>query len=170
MFDVLKKLGFFFRENKWRYILSFITLALANIGSVVVPYLVGRFIDAIVTGEMNSTLLSTYAIQFLILILLTYALDYVWGYGLFSGAYKLQKEMRQKLMRHFLRMRAPYFEKFRTGDTGHSFCCGNNRLRNDGADECDRLFFNNYSHDGNHSKLAINIGYNHSDDSFNVHC
>lgn len=116
MFDVLKKLGFFFRENKWRYILSFITLALANIGSVVVPYLVGRFIDAIVTGEMNSTLLSTYAIQFLILILLTYALDYVWGYGLFSGAYKLQKEMRQKLMRHFLRMRAPYFEKFRTGD------------------------------------------------------
>ncbi|MDZ7835101.1 MAG: ABC transporter ATP-binding protein [Alkalibacterium sp.] len=116
MFDVLIKLKFFFKEHKWQYILSFITLALSNVFSVIIPFIIGRFIDGIVTGEMNRELLRTYSIQFAALVFITYGLDLIWGYGLFSGAYKLQQQMRSTLMRHFLRMRAPYFEKFRTGD------------------------------------------------------
>ncbi|MCC5894535.1 MAG: ABC transporter ATP-binding protein [Alkalibacterium sp.] len=116
MFEVLIKLKFFFKENKWQYLGSFIALAIANVFSVFIPYIVGRFIDAIITGEMNTEILRRYSLQFAALIFITYGLDFLWGYGLFSGAYKLQKEMRSKLMRHFLRMRAPYFEKFRTGD------------------------------------------------------
>lgn len=116
MFEVLIKLKFFFKENKWQYLGSFIALAIANIFSVFIPYIIGRFIDAIITGEMNAVILRNYSLQFAGLIFITYLLDFLWGYGLFSGAYKLQKQMRSKLMRHFLRMRAPYFEKFRTGD------------------------------------------------------
>lgn len=116
MFEVLFKLKFFFKENKWQYLGSFIALAISNIFAVIIPYIIGRFIDAIVTGEMNRELLRTYSLQFTALVFVTYGLDLLWGYGLFAGAYKLQKEMRSALMRHFLRMRAPYFEKFRTGD------------------------------------------------------
>jgi ATP-binding cassette subfamily B protein len=116
MFEVLKKLKFFFKENTWRYILSFFSLAVSNVAAVIIPYIIGRFIDAIVTEEMNTQLLWRYALQFGGLILLTYAVDFIWGYGFFGGAYKLQKQMRRSLMGHFLRMRAPYFEKFRTGD------------------------------------------------------
>jgi ATP-binding cassette subfamily B protein len=116
MFDVLVKLKFYFKENKWQYLGSFIALAVSNIFAVIIPFIIGRFIDAIVTGEMNAAVLRTYSIQFAGLVIITYGLDFLWGYGLFAGAYKLQKEMRSKLMRHFLRMRAPYFEKFRTGD------------------------------------------------------
>ncbi len=116
MFDVLVKLKFYFKENKWQYLGSFIALAVSNIFAVIIPFIIGRFIDAIVTGEMNAAVLRTYSLQFAGLVIITYGLDFLWGYGLFAGAYKLQKEMRSKLMRHFLRMRAPYFEKFRTGD------------------------------------------------------
>ncbi|WP_423188853.1 ABC transporter ATP-binding protein [Alkalibacterium sp. f15] len=116
MFDVLIKLKFFFKEHKWQYIISFFTLALSNVFAVFIPFIIGRYIDAIVTGEMDRDLLITYSIQFAALIFITYGLDLIWGYGLFSGAYKLQQQMRSTLMRHFLRMRAPYFEKFRTGD------------------------------------------------------
>lgn len=116
MFEVLIKLKFFFKENKWQYGIAFICLAIANIFAVIIPYIIGRFIDAIVTGEMNTDLLLRYSLQFGGLVIITYVLDFIWGYGLFAGAYKLQKEMRSTLMRHFLRMRAPYFEKFRTGD------------------------------------------------------
>ena len=116
MFDVLVKLQFYFKENKWQYLGSFIALAISNIFAVIIPFIIGRFIDAIVTGEMNAAVLRTYSLQFAGLVIITYGLDFLWGYGLFAGAYKLQKEMRSKLMRHFLRMRAPYFEKFRTGD------------------------------------------------------
>ncbi|OJF93818.1 ABC transporter ATP-binding protein [Alkalibacterium sp. 20] len=116
MFDVLIKLKFFFKEHKWQYIISFFTLAVSNVFSVFIPFIIGRFIDAILTGEMDRDLLITYSIQFTALIFITYGLDLIWGYGLFSGAYKLQQHMRSTLMRHFLLMRAPYFEKFRTGD------------------------------------------------------
>lgn len=116
MFEVLVKLKFYFKENKWQYLGSFVALGVSNIFAVIIPYIIGRFIDAIVTGEMNSDLLRTYSLQFAALVIVTYGLDFLWGYGLFAGAYKLQKEMRSKLMSHFLRMRAPYFEKFRTGD------------------------------------------------------
>ncbi|WP_368646105.1 ABC transporter ATP-binding protein [Alkalibacterium putridalgicola] len=116
MFDVLIKLKFFFKEHKWQYIISFITLALSNVFAVIIPFIIGRFVDAIVTGEMNAELLRIYSLQFAALVFITYGLDFIWGYGLFAGAYKLQRQMRSTLMRHFLRMRAPYFEKFRTGD------------------------------------------------------
>ncbi|WP_161878185.1 ABC transporter ATP-binding protein [Alkalibacterium sp. MB6] len=116
MFDVIFKLKFFFKENKWQYLIAFICLAISNVFAVLIPFIIGRIIDAIVTGEMNSDLLLTYSLQFGGLVILTYLLDFVWGYGLFEGAYKLQRQMRSALMRHFLRMRAPYFEKFRTGD------------------------------------------------------
>ncbi|GAA0364901.1 ABC transporter transmembrane domain-containing protein [Alkalibacterium iburiense] len=116
MFDVLIKLKDFFKENKWQYSIALVCMAIANIFGVIIPYIIGRFIDAIVTGEMDRSLLITYSLQFLGLVLVTYVLDFIWGYGLFAGAFKLQKEMRSTMMRHFLRMRAPYFEKFRTGD------------------------------------------------------
>ena len=116
MFDVLIKLKFFFKEHKWQYIISFVTLALSNVFAVIIPFIIGRFVDAIVTGEMDAELLQVYALQFAALVFITYGLDFIWGYGLFSGAYKLQRQMRSTLMRHFLRMRAPYFERFRTGD------------------------------------------------------
>ena len=109
MFDVLFKLKDFFKENKWQYSIALMCMAIANIFGVIIPYIIGRFIDAIVTGEMDRSLLITYSVEFLGLVLVTYVLDFIWGYGLFAGAFKLQKEMRSTLMRHFLRMRAPYF-------------------------------------------------------------
>lgn len=116
MFDVIKKLKFFFKENALQYTLSFIALGLGNLCAVLIPNIVGRMIDDIVTNVMDMQRLQFYVISFIALIILTYLLDFSWVYGLFSGAYKLQNQMRSKMMRHLLRMRAPYFEKFRTGD------------------------------------------------------
>lgn len=116
MFEVLFKLKYYFIENKWQYTIAIISMAIANVFAVIIPYIVGRFVDSIVTGQMNSEVLITYTAQFILLIILTYILDFVWGYGLFAGSFKLQKQMRSSLMRHFLRMRVPYYEKFRTGD------------------------------------------------------
>lgn len=91
-------------------------MLIGNIFGVIFPYIIGQFVDSLVEGYMNWSLLANYSIIFVVLIFGTYALDFVWGIGLFNGANKLQVQMRSKLMRHFLRMRAPYFEKFRTGD------------------------------------------------------
>src|SRR5699024_1997098 len=46
----------------------------------------------------------------------TYVFEFIWSYYLFTGAAKLQRNMRESLMAHFLNMRAIFFEKFRVGD------------------------------------------------------
>ena len=116
MFDVMFKLKDFFKSNSKDYIISLITMLGSNIFSVFIPYLIGRIIDSIVREQLTTSLLSTFTIAFLISLIAAYILEFIWSYYLFTGAAKLQKGMRKKMMDHFLKMRATFYEKFRTGD------------------------------------------------------
>src|SRR5699024_4762838 len=53
---------------------------------------------------------------FLFSLIAAYLLEFVWSYYLFTGAAKLQRNMREDMMEHFLNMRSIFFEKFRVGD------------------------------------------------------
>ena len=116
MFDVMFKLKDFFKSNSKDYIISLITMLGSNIFSVFIPYLIGRIIDSIVREQLTTSLLSTFTIAFLISLIAAYILEFIWSYYLFTGAAKLQKGMRKRMMDHFLKMRATFYEKFRTGD------------------------------------------------------
>lgn len=116
MFEVMFKLKGFFRKNAKDYILSFFTMMGSNLFSVLIPYIIGRMIDAIVREELTAPLLRTLALFFLGSLILAYLLEIIWSYYLFTGAAKLQQGMRKRIMDHFLRMRATFYEKFRTGD------------------------------------------------------
>lgn len=116
MFDVMFKLKDFFRNNSKDYVISFITMLGSNIFNVMIPYLIGRIIDSIIRKELTAPLLSTFTTVFLISLIAAYLLEFIWSYYLFTGAAKLQKGMRKKMMEHFLKMRATFYEKFRTGD------------------------------------------------------
>ncbi len=91
-------------------------LILSGFTDIFIPRILGKFIDAIVSGIMNRHILWSYSLQTAVAIILMYIICYIWGYGLFSKAYELQWNLRKKLMEHFLLSRSPYFEKFRTGD------------------------------------------------------
>lgn len=110
------KLKDFFKSNSKDYIISLITMLGSNIFSVFIPYLIGRIIDSIVREQLTTSLLSTFTIAFLISLIAAYILEFIWSYYLFTGAAKLQKGMRKRMMDHFLKMRATFYEKFRTGD------------------------------------------------------
>lgn len=116
MFEVMFKLKGFFRDNAKDYILSFFTMMGSNLFSVLIPYLIGQMIDAIVREELTAPLLRILALLFLASLVLAYILEIIWTYFLFTGAAKLQRVMRKRMMGHFLRMRSTFYEKFRTGD------------------------------------------------------
>ena len=116
MFDVMFKLKGFFKENWKDYTISLITMMGSNLFSVFIPFLIGRMIDSIVREELTSPVLKTFGTLFLISLLAAYLLEFIWSYYLFTGAAKLQRGMRKKMMDHFLKMRATFYEKFRTGD------------------------------------------------------
>ncbi|MED3553010.1 ABC transporter ATP-binding protein [Cytobacillus praedii] len=116
MFDVLGKLGWFFRQNWKQYTIAIILLMIATLLEVVPPYLLGSIIDIITAGEMTKAVLGQYILIFAAIIVFGYFLNFFWQYRLFEGALNLEKVMRRKLMRQFLKMTPTFYEKNRTGD------------------------------------------------------
>lgn len=116
MFSVFTKLKWFFKENWGRYTTAVILLTVANIIEVIPPKIIGNTIDAIHTKELTAELLWNYIIALVALLFAAYIVNFIWQYQLFGGANVLQKDLRMKLMDHFLRMRPPFYERNRTGD------------------------------------------------------
>lgn len=116
MFNVMFKLKDFFKQYKKDYIISFITMISSNLLSVVIPYLIGLLVDHIVSENLTYMRLLEVSALFLLCLIAAYLLEFVWSFYLFTGAAKLQRNMRERLMAHFLEMRSIFYEKFRVGD------------------------------------------------------
>lgn len=116
MFDVLSKLGWFFKKYWKQYTVAIVLLMVASGLEVVPPYLLGSIIDLLTAGEMTPAILTKYVLIFIGIIIGGYVLNFVWQFRLFEGAINLEKILRRNLMQHFLRMTPTFYEKNRTGD------------------------------------------------------
>ena len=116
MFSVLFKLKWFFAENWKRYTLAVSLLMVTNVLEVVPPWLLGESIDAIYQQTLTSKLLMTFLIALIAVMVVNYLSNFVWQYQLFGGAYVIEKQLRSRLMKQFLRMTPTFYEKNRTGD------------------------------------------------------
>jgi len=116
MFSVLFKLKWFFAENWKRYTIAVSLLMVTNVLEVVPPWLLGESIDAIYQQTLTSKLLMTFILALIAVLIVNYLSNFVWQYQLFGGAYVIEKQLRGRLMKHFLRMTPSFYEKNRTGD------------------------------------------------------
>ncbi|MEK4404810.1 ABC transporter ATP-binding protein [Sporosarcina sp. FSL K6-6792] len=116
MFSVLFKLKWFFKENRKRYTVALILLMVTNILVVIPPWLIGQAIDSIYTQTLTARLLVIFIGSMFLIMLFNYASNYVWQYQLFGGAYVIERQLRGKLMHHFLKMTPTFYEKNKTGD------------------------------------------------------
>jgi len=116
MFSVLFKLKWFFKENKKRYTVAIILLMFTTLLVVIPPWLIGEAIDSIYTQTLTAKLLSLIIGAMVLIIVVNYVSNYVWQYQLFGGAYVVERQLRGRLMRHFLKMTPTFYEKNKTGD------------------------------------------------------
>lgn len=116
MFDVLGKLSWFFKLYWKQYTVAIVLLIIASVLDVIPPYLLGSIIDTLTVGEMTAPILTKYILIFIVIIISGYVLNFVWQFRLFEGAINLEKIMRRRLMKQFLRMTPTFYEKNRTGD------------------------------------------------------
>ncbi|MCM3745283.1 ABC transporter ATP-binding protein/permease [Sporosarcina luteola] len=116
MFSVLFKLKWFFKENRKRYTIALVLLMLANVLVILPPWLIGQAIDAIYTKTMTTHLLALFIGAMFLIMFVAYVGNFVWQYQLFGGAYVIERQLRTRLMRHFLKMTPTFYEKNKTGD------------------------------------------------------
>lgn len=116
MFSVLKKLSWFFKENWQRYAIAISLLIIVGILDVMPPKLIGMVIDDIHTGVMSEHKIFRYLGILLAIMFLSYGITYIWQYGLFGGAFLVERKLRSRFMGHLLKMTPTFYEKNRTGD------------------------------------------------------
>jgi ATP-binding cassette subfamily B protein len=116
MLAVLRKLGWFFKLERKRYLIAFTLLFVSGIIEVLPPMIVGDAIDAIYQGTMTWQSLTMTLAALAGLTIIVYVTSYKWHYNLFGGSFVVERMLRSRLMRHFLKMTPAFFHKNRTGD------------------------------------------------------
>ncbi|WP_099157381.1 ABC transporter ATP-binding protein [Virgibacillus ndiopensis] len=116
MFQVFKKLDWFFKHYWKRYVFAIVALIVASAIGLIPPKLVGYAIDEIQFETLTVKLLVMLIAGYLVLTFVHYAISFLWDYTLFSGAAILERWTRSRLMDHFLMMTPTFFGKYRTGD------------------------------------------------------
>lgn len=116
MFSILSKLRWFFRQHWKRYTIAVVLLIVVGVGDIIPPQVVGRVVDEIHQGTITYGRLAELLLFTLGLTFLLYGITYVWMYQLFGGAYWVERILRSRLMRHFMRMTPTFYERNRTGD------------------------------------------------------
>lgn len=116
MLSVLGKLSWFFRLEWKRYAVALLLLLMCGLLDMIPPRLVGDTIDRIQQGTLTGETLAQTLALLIGITVVTYVMNYVWMRKLFGGAFVVERMLRSRLMRHFLRMAPPFYEKHRTGD------------------------------------------------------
>ncbi|HLR75388.1 MAG TPA: ABC transporter ATP-binding protein [Virgibacillus sp.] len=116
MFQVFKKLDWFFKHYWKRYLFAIIALMTASAIGLLPPKIIGYAIDHIQFETLTAKLLWTIIIVYLVIMVTYYLIGFLWDYTLFGGAVILERWIRSRLMGHMLKMSPPFFGKYRTGD------------------------------------------------------
>ncbi|WP_128658918.1 ABC transporter ATP-binding protein [Paenibacillus sp. 598K] len=116
MFVVLKKLNWFFAMHWKRYAVAVTLLVLVGLLEVIPPWLIGYTIDGISLGTLSDPEFYNVLLLWGGITVVGYIMTYFWFYQLFGGSFVLERLMRSRLMRHFMRMTPTFYERNRTGD------------------------------------------------------
>lgn len=130
MFQAIKKLMWFFKNHWKRYSIAIILLLIANVVEILPPWIVGQTIDKISDRSLTEQIYHQLVIIFIIVLILSYIVNYIWRTLIFSGSQILESIMRRKLMQKFLSMSPTFFEKNRTGDLMAKSTNDLNQIRN----------------------------------------
>lgn len=113
---MLKTFWTYIKKHPVVYGIATFFALLSSVLAIMPNLMIQRFIDAIVDQTLGKENLWVYLVTFLISIICIYVVDVIWVITLFGQSYRYQSELRKKVYQKLLRLRTPFYEKFRSGD------------------------------------------------------
>lgn len=114
--NLIRKLGWFLKLEKRRYIIGIIALSLVSVFNLIPPKVIGNIVDKIEAGNLTNGQLFINIIYLVLAAFIMYGLRYVWRVYIFGAAYNLGRILRFRLFQHFTKMSPSFYQKYRTGD------------------------------------------------------
>ena len=114
--DIFKKLGWFFKEEKKRYIIGVLFLSLTSLANLVPPRVLGLMADELDKGHITWGQYGALILAIVAAAIVLYVLRYFWRKQIWGGAAELERKMRTRLFNHFMIMDKTFYQRHRTGD------------------------------------------------------
>ena len=114
--NLIRKLGWFLKLEKKRYIIGILALSLVSVFNLIPPKVIGNIVDKIEAGNLTNSQLFINIIYLVLAAFIMYGLRYVWRVYIFGAAYNLGRILRFRLFQHFTKMSPSFYQKYRTGD------------------------------------------------------
>ena len=114
--DLIRKLGWFLKLEKRRYIIGILALSLVSVFNLIPPKVIGNIVDKIEAGNLTNSQLFINITYLVLAAFIMYGLRYVWRVYIFGAAYNLGRILRFRLFQHFTKMSPSFYQKYRTGD------------------------------------------------------
>ena len=115
--NIIRKIGWFLKLEKKRYIVGILALSLVSVFNLIPPRVIGNVVDNISSGELTNKYLLINVIYLVSAALIMYGLRYVWRLYIFGTAYNLGRLLRFRLFQHFTKMSPSFYQKYRTDGT-----------------------------------------------------
>ena len=113
---IIRKLWWFFKLEKRRYLIGILALTLVAVLNLIPPMVMGHVIDAITLGQLTHQDLLLNLIYLVFAAIGLYYLRYVWRMYILGTSYRLGQIMRSRLFEHFTKMSPSFYQTYRTGD------------------------------------------------------
>ena len=114
--NIIRKIGWFLKLEKKRYIVGILALSLVSVFNLIPPRVIGNVVDNIASGQLTNKYLFINLVYLVLAALIMYGLRYVWRIYIFGAAYNLGRLLRFRLFQHFTKMSPSFYQKYRTGD------------------------------------------------------
>ncbi|MCI3925103.1 ABC transporter ATP-binding protein/permease [Paenibacillus sp. TRM 82003] len=112
----VRRLGWFFRKRWPLYVFIVLLIGGNSYLNAVAPRLIGETVDSILNGTLNERQLTTTIALLLGVAAAMYVFTYSWINMLFGTASLLNKQLRERLVAHWTRMRPSFFQRNRSGE------------------------------------------------------
>ncbi len=112
----VRRLNWFFRKRWPFYAATMLLIAGNSYMNAVPPRMVGQTIDRMLNGTLTWGGLTSTIWLLLGLAVATYIATYLWINALFGSSVLLNKQLRDRLLAHWTRMRPSFFQRNRSGE------------------------------------------------------
>lgn len=116
MINIIKKTGWFIKQEWKTYVTMFIYLIMIAVLALTPAYILGIAIDIIVSKGLNWLSLGVIVGTLILIPIIRYLTSYIYNYTSSKTAQKLSFQFRKIYLKKLFEMDAEFYEKFQKGD------------------------------------------------------
>lgn len=113
--ETLRNVAWFFKKNKWQYIIGISALLICYVFIPIPTYVTGKIIDGVRDGILDRALLKKYALILILSNVLLYIFEFTWHYYIFGNSFKFGRDNRRRLVSKLLAQNPQFYYKNSTG-------------------------------------------------------